>query len=365
VTTPATAGLLRSIFADARASALFTILRNGEALPDGLSGRDLDVSTLPGHSPAHVVAFLLERARAAGWTPICLSRRPHMTAISFVAGLASDAIHFDIFDGITYACIPLLEPALLADESAVRDGVRMLRLRGRVLATLAHHLAWNGGLTKAGYRDEVAAVLADPADRDWLLYRVHALFGERIAGELAAPRGGERLGTDLRRRRRAARRALLGRSLRRAPAATLGGLARYALGQLPSLAVPPGLIGERDDPLPGTDVPLDLSLACRIAPHGFGIDAFRTAHGARTLNGPRYERTLARSWARWAPVRWIAPSIFLWFQAKRGRVVVVERLPVALRVLRRTARPAWLAASAAAAATEARTTDRMRAHPAS
>jgi hypothetical protein len=354
-TTPA-GRLLAAIFADARAAELFTVLRNGERLPHALAGRDLDVSTTPGHVPADVCAFLTERGRAAGWTAACISPRPHMTAFSLVTpaadGAEPDAIHFDVFAGITFACIPLVPPAILAGESVVRDGVRMLGVRGRVLATLAHHLAWNGGLTKPKYRAELRGVLEIPADRAWLLARLRDLFGVEIAHEACDP---DRLGDDLDRRRRAVRMALLARNARAAPFETARAIARYSFGQLPSFARPPGLVARSGELLADGGAPVDLSLACRIAPHGFAIDDVRSRAGARTRNGERYERTLARTWKRATLVRWLAPSLFLWYQAKRGRVVVVERLPLGLRLLRRFARPAWLgrpvARTAAAGAT--------------
>jgi hypothetical protein len=339
--------LLASIFADARAARLFTVLRNGERLPHALDGHDLDVSVMPGHAPADVVAFLVERGRAAGWTAACVSRRPHMIAVSLVAPAAGDpdAIHFDVFDGITLAGVPLVSPARIAAESTVRDGVRSLTARGRVFVTLAHHLAWNGGLTKQRYRDELAAVLGDPLDRAWLIDALRAPFGDRIAGEVWQP---DALGSGLDRRRRAARVAALRRALLAAPLATCRGLVRYASGQLPSFVRPPGLIARPGDGLAGSGVRLDLTLACRIAPHAFAIADVRARHGAHTVNGPRYERTLARTWARAALVRWVAPSLFLWYQAKRGRVILIDRLPAGLRLLRRLARPAWLAPPSAA-----------------
>src|SRR5207247_7402703 len=134
-------------------------LGKGGVRAAAVSGTDLDVSVRPGCSAGEVVEFLCRRGSTLGWKPVCVSRRPHMTGFSLVkpdAGSSTSAIHFDIFEGITYLCLPLLRPEALDAESIVRGGVRQLSERGRVLATTVHHLAWNGALLKEKYRAELA-----------------------------------------------------------------------------------------------------------------------------------------------------------------------------------------------------------------
>jgi hypothetical protein len=62
----------------------------------------------------------------------------------------------------------------------------------------------------------------------------------------------------------------------------------------------------------------------------------------RSLNGPKHQQCVESLWRSATILRWVAPSLFLWLQAKRNRVVVLERLPLALRGLRRLSPPAWL-----------------------
>jgi len=344
--------LLRAIFEGDEAQSLFTVLRNGELLPEGMTGTDLDVSVRPDRSAGDVVAFLCRRGSALGWRAVCVSRRPHMTGFSLVKsepGPSASAIHFDVFEGITYLCLPLLPPELLETESVVRDGVRQLSERGRVLVTTVHHLAWSGALLKEKYRAELAGVLARGADREWLLSSVDAALGNTVSRELAKPGGPAGLGGGGAAIRRRIRLGLASRWLLPHPRLTLRSLGTYLRGQLQSVRRPPGLVGCPGDSIPGLPgTPLSIELACRISPHAAGATDVRApAAMVRTLNGPRYERSTARLWRAWTPVRWLVPSLFLYLQAKRNRIVVLDRLPLAVRWLRsRAPSPGWLATPA-------------------
>jgi hypothetical protein len=133
-----------------------------------------------------------------------VSRRPHMTGFTLVrqghAGV--DAVHFDVFDGISYVGLELCPPAVLYAESSVRDGVRALSARGRALATVVQHLAWNGYLSKEKYRDELAEVLANPADGPWMRRRVGEVFGVPSCWAVVCMwRGGRLTESEPRRRR--------------------------------------------------------------------------------------------------------------------------------------------------------------------
>jgi O-antigen/teichoic acid export membrane protein len=340
--------LLRRIFEGGEAAGLFTVLRNGEQLPEAMTGTDLDVSVRPGCSVGEVVEFLCRRGRALGWMPVGVSRRPHMTGFSLVkadGGASASAIHFDIFEGITYLGLPLLQPEALDTESIVRGEVRQLSERGRVLATTVHHLAWNGALLKEKYRAELATVLARTGDREWLLGTVDGALGTPVSRELGKPQGLAGLGSGATGLRRRVWLGLASRWFFPRPRLSLRSLATYLVGQLQSLRHPPGLIGSPGDPIPGLPgTPLTLQLACRISPHAAGATHVRTPSAmVRTLNGPRYERSTARLWRAWTPLRWLLPSLFLYLQAKRNRIVVLDRLPFAIRWLRtRADPPGWL-----------------------
>src|SRR5690242_18538671 len=179
--------LLGKMFEGEEAGRLFTVLRNAERLPEGMSGTDLDVSVNAGVSVGEVVAFLRRQGEALGWYAVGVSQRPHMTGFGLVkptGPVGSSALHFDVFDGISYLGLPLLRPESIEGESVVRDGVRQLSDRGRVLVTTVHHLAWNRALLKEKYRTELAGVLADERDRPWLLERVSRALGAPAAAAL-------------------------------------------------------------------------------------------------------------------------------------------------------------------------------------
>ena len=348
-----TRDLFRTVFEGGEAAGLFIVLRNGELLPEAMTGTDLDVSVRPGRSAGDVVEFLCRRGSALGWKPVCMSRRPHMTGFSLVKpdfGSNPSAVHFDVFEGITYLCLPLLRPEVLDTESIVRSGVRHLSERGRVLATTTHHLAWNGALLKEKYRTELAAVLARETDREWLLRTVDAALGTPVSRELGKPHGPAGLGSGALGLRRRVWLGLASRWFLPHPGLALRSLSTYVRGQLRSLRHPPGLVGCPQDSIP--DLPgtlLSVELACRISPHALGAKDVRTPPTmVRTLNGPRYERTTARLWRTWTPVRWLLPSLFLFLQAKRNRIVVLDRLPFAIRWLRSRAHPpGWVTTPAA------------------
>ena len=333
--------LLRCLFEDGLAASRFVVLRNGESLPDALSGTDLDVATLPGCPPSEVVELIARRGRSAGWELVCVSRRPHMTgfALAYCAGPGPpQAIHFDVFDGITFLGLPLVSCDVLQSESFVHCGVRQLSGRGRALATTVHHLAWNGRLQKEKYRTELDAVLAAPADREWLLRHVDRALGPWVAAELGGLVDPSRLGRATLLRRWGIARGIWVRWVAPQSVLTCRRMVRYVAGQLDSLLHPPGIVGCPGNRIPGVaGARLSAELACRIAPHGFAADSVRgSVCQTKTLNGPRYEASLAVLWKRWTLLRWLLPSLFLWVQAKRNRVAVVGRLPVGLRILRRT-----------------------------
>jgi hypothetical protein len=334
--------LLWAVFGRRKAAALFTVLRNDDALPEALSGNDLDLTVTRTGGVAEVVDYIQECACELGWAPVCVSRRAHMTAFSLVdlaATEAADALHIDVFDGLRALGVPLLTAEELTAESVVdTSGVRRLTERGRALATLVHHLANSGGLTKDKYVWEVADVLRRPDGRKWLLAETERVLGPRIASALQAREGRSAL-------RRCSVARLLWvrvRAFSRAPAAAARAMRDYLAGQLPSLLAPPGLVGRPGSP---ADVlrgaALTPELACRIAPVSFLARTVR-AREARTLNSAKHQRYVAGVWRRWTLARWLAPSLFLWLQAKRSRVVLVDRLPLVLRALRRLRSPAWL-----------------------
>jgi hypothetical protein len=338
--------LLHAIFDGGDAAAWFVVLRNGEPLPDRLGGNDLDISVMPDRSMEEVVRFVRDRGRSVGWEAVCVSRRLHMMALSLVDlgdASAARAVHFDVFDGISSLGVRLVPPELLRAESRVRDGVRELSDRGRVLSTVVHHIASSGALTKNKYAAELAAVLRDPGDRTWLLTNVHEVLGPKVAAELTNPAGISALRTFSRRRKLSARRAVLATAARHGES-LVRVVTRYTAGQLPSMLRPPGVIGCPGDwitGLPGTR--LTPELACRVAPLAALAPCVRSDE-VWTLNSPKHAQHVKRTWMRLRLLRWTLPSLFLWLQAKRNRVVVVDRLPFSLRVLRRIARPQWLAA---------------------
>jgi hypothetical protein len=341
--------LLEALFEGETSAALFTVLRNDELLPDDLSGVDLDVCRMPGASLEEILRHITATARSVGWGTVCVSRRPHMIGFSLVSledGVQNQAVHLDVFDGISFWGMPLISPELLASESGVHRGVRQLSNRGRVLATAVHHLAWVGGFHKTKYRQEVAELLANPAERRWFLDRVRESLGTRIAADLENPAAFDALTSHPPRRRFKTLLMVLGTCVKQRPLSSLKAMANYFLGQIPSALHPPGCVGSPGDFVAGAPGRgLSLELACRLSPFGFGAKSvWAGPAAAMTLNGAGYERWLRTMWSRWTPLRWLAPSLFLWLQAKRNRVVVLDRLPLGIRLLRaRSRRPTWIA----------------------
>ena len=341
--------VLGAIFRGDAAGRLFIVLRNGEELPERQSGNDIDVSVRPGVSLETVVTFILARASEVAWVPLCISRRRRTTGFSIVDARHDSlgaAIHFDVFDGISAYGIPLIPTTLLAAESVVRQNVRQLNARGRSLATVAHHVGCSGALTKDKYVAELAPVLARPADRAWLVENARRMLGVRVAGELQVGSATES-GHPLRKKSRVRQLASLWTAARRAPdgaSAVIRGVISYLGAQLPSLVQPPGLVGCRGEPIRGLpQLTLTDTLASRVAPLAMIADNVRSPAGAvRTQNSDKHRRCIAAIWSAGAVLRWTVPSLFLWMQAKRGRVVVLRRLPVGLNLFRRVARPRWL-----------------------
>jgi hypothetical protein len=328
------------------AQQYFIVLRNDETLPLRLAGTDLDVCVFPGQQPRDVFRYLSAAASDLGWLAVGVSERPHMIGFSLVRPDVDHphAIHFDVFNGISYLGIELCSSATLASESSVTNGVRHLNRRGRALATLMHHMAWNGYLSKEKYRRELADVLANPADVVWIRQRVSEGFGLRAADTLLSP--ASRLDHATLRSRLEIAYAVFSTAARGHPARPARQLFRYWSGQWSSLRSPPGLVGLAGDSLPGAPaVTLSEELACALAPHGCAARTVRSRPGeVHTLNGERYRRTTSRAWARWTLIRWLVPSFFLRYQAKRNRIVVLrDGLPVGIRLLRRFGDPAWIA----------------------
>lgn len=348
--------LLRTVFrtdlVTGAADDHFMVLRNDEALPDGLSGTDLDVCVCPGRRPAEVVGYLVDAASSVGWSAVTISRRPHMVGFGLVreGENGPDAIHFDVFNGISYLGIPLCEPSTLYRESTVRDGVRVLSARAKALTTVTHHLAWNGYLSKQKYRDELAAVLG--SDGEWLRSQLAEVFGSALTERICSRHGIEELATASVTSRLRISSALARRSFARwGVTEVVRRILGYWGGQLGSFRSPPGIVGLAGDQIRHLPLlALSPQLACGVSPHGCWAPSPRCHPSAvRTLNGPRYQRTTSRAWRRWTLLRWTLPSFFLFYQAKRNRVVVLSaRLPLGLRLLRRVGRPAWIGVQASA-----------------
>lgn len=339
--------LLSRIFAGP-AESYFIVLRNDEMLPLRLSGTDLDVCVCPGKKPLEVLDYLSETGRDLGWFAVGVSERPHMTGFALVwsDGNHTEAIHFDVFDGISYLGVELCSSGTLASESSVSNGVRRLNRRAKSLATLVHHIAWSGYLGKEKYREELAEVLGDPTDALWMFQRVSEACGPWTAQWLLSPTRQLDHATLPSRLKFAVgvfTTASRGRSK------PLRGVLRYWCSQWASMRSPPGLVGLYGESFPSApNLVLSEELACALAPHGCVARTARSLpRDVHTLNGERYRRTISRAWARWTLVRWLVPSVFLRYQAKRNRIVVLrDRLPLGMRLLRRVAAPGWVAVPA-------------------
>ena len=339
--------MLHSMF-DGSTESSFVVLRGGAQLPDAMSGTDLDVSILPGHTVADVIEVITTKAQRVGWERALVSTRSHMTALGFVDTLTSSgsSVHFDVFDGISAYGIPLVSPEQLLGESKTRQGVTELTDRGRVLVTVVHHLAWSGRLSKKKYRAELEELVAHEGDRSWLLGHIEEVFGPELAAEVTEKHAGHKLADRALLRRARVLVAMLSRALQRRPLMTISQVWHYFTGQLESFRSPPGIVGLPRDRIPRVpELELNLELACGMSPHGFSVPSVRSrAAMCESLNGPGYEKQIRASWARWLPVRWLAPSLYLWLKAKRGRVLMVGTMPFTIRKLRRsTHRPPWIA----------------------
>jgi hypothetical protein len=327
----------------------FVVLRNGEGLPHIVSGTDIDISTRPTTTLSEIVEYLREHGHANGWIPISVSQRPHTVGLALLRTTAPEspvAMHIDIFAGITVFGITLLSAGRLANETETRNNVVQLTNRGRQLATLVHHVAWNGGLSKEKYRDELLQFVTEPSNCSWLDRELVGIFGRAIARECSAPLSIGGLGKQMSWRRMRAVFAIFVLKGSSEPVATATQFIRYVLGHMRSILSPSGLIGHLGDRVPeDRRISLSLQLACQVCPHAFGAKDVRSSvDGLATLNGPRYEAHIRKVWHRWSLIRWFAPSIFLWVQAKRNRWVVVSRMPLLLRCLQRSRyRPHWIA----------------------
>lgn len=326
------------------------VLRNAEQLPDSFIGQDLDVTVTPGVDCDTAAAHIVDCGRELGWEPVCVSRRHHMVGLSLVhTDGAALALHFDVFNGITFLSIPLLSAAELSGESFIVGGIRQLNDRARTAATVIHHMAWSGMLRKQKYLDELNLVLAQPSEREWFEQRAVRAFGPRLGLQLTDAAYVQTLtgSNSLRRLRYAA--AAIRQGIKVRPAATMAAIAAYAAGQVESLLRPPGVVGCPGDPFPGLEgTSLSLPLACAISPHALAAPTVRSpSRAVATVNGPRYEASVRHMWSTTSPLRWLFPSGFLWLNAKRGRVVLLDVLPRGLALVRELGGARrWLARSA-------------------
>ena len=257
-----------------------------------------------------------------------------------------EELHFDLFRGLSHLSLPLLTADELWQESQVHRDVRRLTPRMEVLSTVLHRTVFGGTLNKPAYVEQLRALLEESPDGPWLEERVRRVLGPALAAELTSVERLASLSRDGSARAARARRAVLRGAFRRSPVAAAGSVVRFAWGQLGSMLRPPGVVGRPRDPVPGLPGErLSTSLASALSIYGFSVPHVRAGAGTiETLNPPRYADMLRERWHYWAPLRTALPSVFLWLQAKRAGVVVVDRLPWALRILRRTPfRPRWLA----------------------
>ncbi len=329
-----------------RGNSPFVALRNADTLPDRLDGRDLDVSVAPGVSLRDAARFVIQHGERAGWQVVVDSRRHHMAAVTLFHPETRETLHFDLFKGITHLSNPLFTVEELWEESEVVNDVRRLSHRMEVLATVVHRTVFGGTLNKQKYVEQLAEFVSDPRNRSWLAARVSRVLGPEFAVELTTPervRELTRFGAD---RSARARKTFLSRRARRAPFSFAWDTVRYFAGQVGSMLFPPGFVGQPGDRVPalGSEL-LTLELACALSAYGFYVPSTRSrAEQIQTVNAPRFADMLKERWDYWGPLREWAPSVFLWFLAKRAAVVVVDRLPPLLALLRgsRVLCPRWL-----------------------
>lgn len=323
----------------------FVVLRNADGLPQRLTGRDVDVSLKPGTTVTEAAERVLAAAEQHGWQVVVDSRRDHMAGVTLFHADVRETLHFDLFKGITHVSNPLFSVDDLWNETEVVGDVRRLSKRMEVLATTVHRVVFGGTLNKRKYVDQLAHFLEDAEQRRWLEECVSLVLGPDLARELTNPEALEPLTRNGGDRARRARRAFWRNRLRASPTRTLANFTRYGAGQLGSVFHPPGVVGVEGDPFPGlNNEVLTLELASALSAYGFQVKHVRAdAAEIKTLNAPRFEDMLRQRWKYWTPLRQVAPSLFLWLQAKRTGVVIVDRLPTLLRALRRSPmRPRWL-----------------------
>jgi hypothetical protein len=112
---------------------------------------------------------------------------------------------------------------------------------------------------------------------------------------------------------------------------------------------PAGIVGRRGELIRGVGLPLTDTLACGVAPLAMLATTVRS-HDVRSENSAKHRDYVAGIWSRGTLLRLILPSLFLWLQAKRGRIVVLDQLPLGIRITRAIARPAWITMPAGARA---------------
>lgn len=321
--------LLRSL-ADAGFGSMAVVLRNGEELPYDLSGTDLDVSVLPGADPTDVVRLVDEVGRASGWMLVLENNRRHIAGTSLHHPATGTSVHFDVFDGVTAYGMPLLTAADLADETVVQDGFSVLTGRGETLVTLLHHLSWNGRLGKQKYSDDALGILAD--DPAWLRSRLDAVWGPEATSAVLADLAAGKLTESGGSRRRRRRRLLWARARRLGLARAVLSYGSYLGSQAESARRPAGVIATPGARLP-SGLEVTTELACDIAPHSVAAPSVRSGSArVENRNGDRYVSAVRSTWDRWRVIRWITPSVFLWYLAKRGRIVILDELPALIRL---------------------------------
>ena len=319
----------------------FIVMRNGEGLPDVPSGSDIDLLLRPGVSLDTAISWIRAEATRLGWSYGFENYRSYMHALALFKATDGEyaAVHLDLFDGVTLYGVPLLSGEALNNEIVSRSGMATLSLRAETLVTVIHRLAWSGGLVKAKYRAQLKETLGDPSSRDWLIQQLKEAIGPQIASVVMAQNALARRSTW---RRMRILMYVFRKNLSLDLPATLLSMFSYVRSQLETAFRPTGIVGQVGDLLPGSDsIHLSLALACRLEPHSFYAPHVRApADEIQTTNGPAYESYIRRSWRRAAALRWTVPSLFLWYQRKRGEIVLLDRLPLGPRLFRRLFRTA-------------------------
>lgn len=313
----------------------FVALRDAESLPDTLSG-DLAVVCVPGTSLADARRFLRECGKAEEWRTIAINRRTRMMAVTVLHFRTKALLRVDVVLDISVFGVPLLGPDLWLEESAVKNDIRRLSLRAETAVAVVQRVLHEGLLNKPKYLGQLRSGFASD-DEDWLRSTFRTAFGGKLGAELGDSDAGGGLAQVGSGRRARAILGALGPRLLRHPGRTVGGVLAYGAGQVRSMLSPGGLVGTPDDTVPGLPgQPLDLEFASRLSVDSVRAPGVRApASSLRTADEGRSTTKLANRWRFWTPLRWVSPSAFLWLQAKRFGVVIVDRLPVGLRLLRR------------------------------